>query len=65
MKKLSLVGLKAISVVVQLANDGAFYISSYNQPIGMVVSLASTKREFYTLMEALAERVYPNEDDET
>ena len=61
MDSLSLVGLKATSVVAKLAKDDSFYISSYNQPIGMVVSLANTKREFYTIMQSIAKELFGDE----
>lgn len=59
MKKLSLVGLKATDITATLAKDGAFVISSYNVPIGIVLPVHyDSKREMYSAFEQIVGELF-------
>ena len=59
MKMTSLVGLKATDIIALLAKDKAFIITSYRDPIALVIPAAFvSKREFYAAVEAIAGELF-------
>jgi len=64
MKMTSIVGLKATDIVTFLAKDNAFIITSYREPIGLVIPATfASKREFFTAIEAIAGELFNEQTD--
>jgi hypothetical protein len=64
MKMTSLVGLKATDITAFLAKDKAFIITSYREPIALVIPTAfASKREFYAAIEAIAGDLFNEQTD--
>ena len=59
MQTQSLVGLRATDIVKLLVRYGAFMITSYNNPLAIVIpSEYTSKREFLQTMERIAEDIF-------
>ena len=54
MKSYSLVGLKATDVVRELAEEGVFCLTSYREPIAIVLPVYASKHEFFEAVNEVA-----------
>ena len=63
MQTLSLVGLKATDVAATLARDGTFSITSYRDPIAIVIPARyANKRELIATFERIANEIFNGEE---